>query len=267
MRSLKQKNNIMKHKIATTNFLLLGLIGFTIATVAIGYIQIRHNIFGAFPTSNFKKQSAADIQRLLAESKALDTDKDGLSDADEQNIYKTSAYIADTDSDGFSDGEEVKVGSNPLDAASTPLNKMVTEGRLEQTFQAATPARGGTNTEQPTPQEIRDLLIKKGGLDKVTVDKIDDETLIKLYNETKKETAINPQKLNQTGESVLPVSSANGLPAGQTSAENSQILSSFENMTPQEIRQVLVSNGMDEKELSQIDDETLKKIFLETIQQ
>jgi hypothetical protein len=255
----------MKHKIAAINFLLLGLIGFTVATVAIGYIQIRHNIFGAFPTSNFKKQSAADIQRLLAESKALDTDKDGLSDSDEQNIYKTSAYIADTDSDGFSDGEEVKAGSNSLDQESTPMNKKAAGAGLERVFKVTNPQQEGTSAQRPTSQEIRDLLIQKGGLDKETVDKIDDEMLIKLYNETKKETAINPQELNQTGESVLPGSSANGLPAGETSDENSQILSSFQNMTPQEIRQLLVSNGMDEKELSQIDDETLKKIFLETI--
>lgn len=38
----------------------------------------------------------------------LDTDGDGLSDSDEQSIYKTDPQVADTDGDGFSDGQEVE---------------------------------------------------------------------------------------------------------------------------------------------------------------
>ena len=37
--------------------------------------------------------------------KNKDTDKDGLSDYDELNFYKTSPYLEDSDSDGFSDKE------------------------------------------------------------------------------------------------------------------------------------------------------------------
>ena len=37
-----------------------------------------------------------------------DTDADGLTDADEQNIYRTSAYLADSDSDGVSDNQEIQ---------------------------------------------------------------------------------------------------------------------------------------------------------------
>ncbi len=44
----------------------------------------------------------------------MDTDNDGLSDADELNFYKTNPYNADTDGDGYQDGEEVKNGYNPL---------------------------------------------------------------------------------------------------------------------------------------------------------
>jgi serine/threonine protein kinase len=47
---------------------------------------------------------------------ALDSDGDGLSNADEINIYRTDPYKYDTDADGLSDGDEVyKYKTDPLD--------------------------------------------------------------------------------------------------------------------------------------------------------
>lgn len=42
-----------------------------------------------------------------------DTDQDGLTDLDENLIWKTNPNKADTDGDGYKDGEEVKNGYNP----------------------------------------------------------------------------------------------------------------------------------------------------------
>jgi hypothetical protein len=50
-----------------------------------------------------------------------DTDGDGLTDGDEVNIYGTDPLNPDTDGDGYSDGDEVRGGYNPLG-----------EGRLNQ---------------------------------------------------------------------------------------------------------------------------------------
>ena len=47
---------------------------------------------------------------------AQDSDNDGLSDADEVQVYGTDPYKWDTDGDGRSDGEEVLAGTNPLAA-------------------------------------------------------------------------------------------------------------------------------------------------------
>ncbi|MFA6382038.1 MAG: CAP domain-containing protein [Candidatus Buchananbacteria bacterium] len=45
----------------------------------------------------------------------IDSDKDGLTDYEEINIYGTDPNNPDTDQDGVSDGDEVKQGRNPLD--------------------------------------------------------------------------------------------------------------------------------------------------------
>ena len=45
-----------------------------------------------------------------------DTDGDGLSDADEINIYGTDPSLADTDGDGMDDGDEVQYSLDPLDS-------------------------------------------------------------------------------------------------------------------------------------------------------
>jgi len=47
-------------------------------------------------------------------SSSLDTDEDGISDFDEENLYNTDPTEADTDNDGFTDGVEIIRGFNPL---------------------------------------------------------------------------------------------------------------------------------------------------------
>jgi len=44
----------------------------------------------------------------------LDSDQDGLTDAEELNIYQTNPLQADSDGDGYTDGDEVRAGYNPL---------------------------------------------------------------------------------------------------------------------------------------------------------
>jgi hypothetical protein len=71
----------------------------------------------------------------------IDSDQDGLSDAEEK-VYGTNAQNPDSDGDGYSDGVEVKSGFNPLKAApedrtdflkiseSTPLIKEKNDNNL-----------------------------------------------------------------------------------------------------------------------------------------
>jgi len=254
----------MKSNSATTNYLLLGLICFSILVLGLGYFQIRYIIFSPFADQKIKKP-VVDLQKLLVKAQNLDTDHDGLTDFEETYKYHTSIYLPDSDSDGFSDAEEIKNQSNPLNSESTPLNKKVAESNLEQTFEAV--AKEGLLNEQKevNPQEIRDLLVQKGGLSKETVDKIDDKTLLELYNETKAETGFGLEDISQLGQSIQP----NSVSSGSKSNEefNQFWLKNLEQLTPSEIRQFLVSNGMDAKLLEQIDDQTLKQVFLNALKQ
>lgn len=50
---------------------------------------------------------------------ALDSDGDGLPDADEINIHGTDPTLWDTDGDGVSDGEEIAAGTDPFSPGST----------------------------------------------------------------------------------------------------------------------------------------------------
>ncbi len=53
---------------------------------------------------------------VIQEDLTIDSDRDGLTDGDELNIWMTNPNIPDTDGDGFSDGDEVRNGYNPLGA-------------------------------------------------------------------------------------------------------------------------------------------------------
>lgn len=59
------------------------------------------------------------VAARTAEQVATDTDADGLSDADETNLYGTDPNSADTDGDGVNDRDEYLRGSDPRSAEAT----------------------------------------------------------------------------------------------------------------------------------------------------
>ena len=58
------------------------------------------------------------IQDRVGKKAFTDSDKDGITDYDEINIYNTDPFAADSDGDGFNDDVEIEAGFNPSD--STP---------------------------------------------------------------------------------------------------------------------------------------------------
>lgn len=53
---------------------------------------------------------------------AVDTDKDGLTDNEEEQLYRSQRLVPDTDGDGFLDGAEVTGGYSPIAANATLLD-------------------------------------------------------------------------------------------------------------------------------------------------
>ena len=234
------------------NTALIFLIFFSIFIVIFGIFSLKERIQAPFRLPKTKEIALTneEIQQILA---AKDTDQDGLSDADEVFKYRTSIYLTDSDSDGYNDKEEVEAGSDPTNSESTPLRKIAE--KKEEKIQIPEKTTG-----EPTPAEIREFLIR-AGMAKEIVDKVDDETLKRLYNETVKETGIKPEEL---------------APGGLGSIDFSKILkkqppeggiAEFEKLSAQEIRKLLLATGADPNLLNQIDDETLKNLFLQALRE
>lgn len=141
-----------------TAIVLAGVIG-----VIGGWRSLKSQIFDPFllnqvtnQTNNLQQQAAL----------AVDTDRDGLSDYEELNIYKTSPFVADSDSDGIYDGEEIKQNSDPNCPQGTSCSAWQnTGGSVQQstTNTSTTSTTGETNNQNTlTAQQLRQLLIQNG---------------------------------------------------------------------------------------------------------
>ncbi|MFA5128856.1 MAG: hypothetical protein WC445_02695 [Patescibacteria group bacterium] len=196
----------------------------------------------------WKSQLEADAEKLAA-MKETDTDGDGLTDYDEIYIYGTSSYLADSDSDGFSDKEEISSGNDPNCPAGKICSKAGEEGAAKAEPIVTPPVEeelGGLLAGTATAEEVRDAL-RQAGVDDATLNKLDDKTLLELYNET----------LRESGGAVVP-SNTNTNSTLPTNVNISE-------MTPSQLRELLRQAGVDDATLNSVDDATLMKIFEETV--
>lgn len=100
--------------------------------------------------------------------KLNDTDGDGLSDFDEENIFFTSKYLADSDGDGVSDFEELKLGFDPSCPTGSSCDIYNTEIPENVDYSVS---------------EIRTLLNKVVGSDYSEIfNSLTDEQIIILFN-------------------------------------------------------------------------------------
>jgi hypothetical protein len=61
------------------------------------------------------------LKERVGDAISVDSDKDGISDFDEINIYHTNPFSADTDGDSYIDSAEITLGYNPLNSKSEVL--------------------------------------------------------------------------------------------------------------------------------------------------
>ena len=88
----------------------------------------------------------------------LDSDQDGLTDAEEK-LYGTDPHNPDTDGDGYSDGAEVKAGYDPLKPA--PGDKLSDEASNSASVLAATAANSATATATDATANMTNQLAQK----------------------------------------------------------------------------------------------------------
>lgn len=158
---------------------------------------------------NVETRHGASLQENSEEAlKAKDTDKDGLSDWDELNTYKTSPYLEDSDSDGFSDKEEIDNGKDPncpagrecygqggSTATGTPNSLKDTAKQIEELNNllnqinssgqvTSAPASGDNSLLQGKidAASLRQLLLA-AGMDKKVLDQISDQELMNSYGQ------------------------------------------------------------------------------------
>lgn len=212
-------------------------------------------------------------QRLveLSEMRLLDSDSDGLNDFDEEYTYGTSAYLADTDSDGVNDQTEINTGDNPICAKGVVCEE--TRTAVADTDTTTTSLNGLAVDD---PDKLREQLVSLG-IPKNVLDQVNDDDLLEVYssvaadytNSNSTVSNIDPNaNIDTTATNTDPY--ANLLPTED--GENSNITSAytyddFQNMGADDIRKLLISSGVAESDVSQLDDATLEQLFQESLKE
>jgi len=121
-----------------------------------------------------------DIKRSSSDKKEIDTDEDGLTDAEEE-IYGTDKNRKDTDNDGYTDKEEVDNGWNVLSSEPSPG-----QASRSDEFQ------GVNNGVEQTPQELNNLSSSTAiKTDKVETKKQGEEFEVGMGDDVAEKTNLN----------------------------------------------------------------------------
>jgi hypothetical protein len=224
----------------TQIILLVVVVVIGIGGTALGALNVRSNILNPFKYSGPENETAFSNTLGAVSGSTVDTDGDGLSDSEELNNYDTSPYLSDSDSDGISDYDEVTVGSDPNCPQGQPCsveNREVDPNANVPLFDDA-PATSGV--EQPTVEELRATLIQSG----LPADQVN---------------ALTDQEIMQAYYGAL----------GQSNLSGSANISEYANLSPGQIRELLVSQGIDISLLENLSDEELVSLYqssLESVQ-
>lgn len=205
---------------------------------------IQYDIRHATRAPKAQNTNNAEALAKLNALKTKDTDGDGLSDYDELYVSNTSPYLSDSDGDGISDKAELNAGSDP----NCPQGKVCSSFSL---LTSPTDVNGDL-----TPAFLRAAL-KAAGVPQAQLDQTDDSTLLKIYQQIAGSTStVTDQNSNTT----------NGSTTNSTTTNSSSSLSDLSNLSPTQIRQLLIQNGVDAATLQGVSDDTLQQIFQQAVQ-
>ncbi len=269
------------------------LLVFLVATLFLGALQLWNAIRSPFtlPTARSNTNALGPTASIIASLTAKDTDSDGLNDYDELYRYQTSPYLADSDSDGAQDRDEVTDGKNP----NCPEGQTCTPIALESAANAQTPTTNSATAsvagENVSLADLREAL-RSAGAPATTLDAMSDDELRALYREVTgtefSEGAANnqPSTINSGQQSTndgqritngttsnasatnapSALNAANSTSSSTNTSASTTSLDELQNLTPEQIRSFLEQGGADPGSLDDVDDETLRAVFLEAIQ-
>ena len=173
---------------------------------------------------------------LLAEQQK-DTDEDGLTDYQEINIYKTSIYLKDSDSDGIDDNVEIAQGLNPTcpegqdcSFVDTPDSKITADDLVPNDDLFISPEYIASAK----------LILLQNGYTEEELDSMTDDVVIETY------------------QSVLDDADSNLNKEQQLVAGNIEI---------DDLRRLLLENGVEADVLDQISDEDLLDAYTQVLTQ
>jgi hypothetical protein len=252
-----------------TAFIFVGLIG--IVALFLGFLRLTQYIKSPFlPEVSLSNTSVFLSQAQLEQIDALkniDTDGDGLSDYDELYFYHTSPYLSDSDSDGISDKQEMEGGTDPNCPAGETCVSYGSNSNTTVNAEASD-TNSSLLSGEVTAAALRETL-KNAGVPQNILDGTSDADLLEVYNQTLQETQAgntnasntNTVSLANTNISLATDASAN------VNANNQEVADVLKSLTPAEIRQFLLENGLTESDLSGVDDATLQAIFLKALEE
>lgn len=139
----------------------------------------------AFVSETERKNREQEASRLK------DSDGDGLNDADELKLYKTSPYVADSDSDGVDDATEIATGQDP----NCPRGRLCQPQLDASALQGSAASSSGRDLLEVTPAgrlqrsqgadlnaaQIREFLVRNGLANEADLRGLSDQALIDLY--------------------------------------------------------------------------------------
>jgi hypothetical protein len=196
------------------NWALAGLSTMSVAIVVMWFLQFKQNITAPLYrqmgfTNNkeietaFQGKTAEQLAQQDEALKSADTDKDGLNDYDELNLYNTSPFLEDSDSDGVLDKVEIERGQDP----NCPIGKDCSGSILVNPVATPTGSDaisidtaigssiGGDSSGSSSPTTVampsdaaslRQILLESG-MDKTMLDQFSDQELLDAYQEAIKE--------------------------------------------------------------------------------